>query len=139
MKNCKTFYETQTASNLQEMIHSSPRSLPSDKTLLHLWNKHFLTEIYRNIQTFAFKVLQECSSWGGQEMVQCKCFFWHETETLLLENFWRQKGFWLHCGKILFSMPSELKLIKWVRFVAQNCIVNEWSFLLVFVGIKAFC
>ena len=66
MKNCKTFYETQTASNLQEMIHSSPRSLPSDKTLLHLWNKHFLTEIYRNIQTFAFKVLQECSSWGSR-------------------------------------------------------------------------
>ena len=35
---------------------------PSDKILLRLWNKTFLTEIYRNIQTFAFKVLQECSS-----------------------------------------------------------------------------
>ena len=26
------------------------------------WNKIFLTEINRNIQTFAFKVLQECIS-----------------------------------------------------------------------------
>ena len=24
---------------------------------------------------------------GCQEMVQCKCFFWHQTETYLLENF----------------------------------------------------
>ena len=32
---------------------------PPDKILLRLWNKHFLTEIYTNIQTFAF-----------QEMVQ---------------------------------------------------------------------
>ena len=30
--------------------------------LLRLWNKSFLTERCRNIQTFAFKVLQECSS-----------------------------------------------------------------------------
>ena len=66
MKNCKTFYETQTASSLQEMIHSSPSSLQSDKISLHLWNKHFLTEIYRNIQTFAFKLLQECSSWASR-------------------------------------------------------------------------
>ena len=36
---------------------------PPDKILLRLWNKHFLTEIYTNIQTFAF-----------QEMVQWKCF-----------------------------------------------------------------
>ena len=34
---------------------------PADKTLLRLWNKNFLKEIYRNIQIFAFKVLQECN------------------------------------------------------------------------------
>ena len=40
---------------------------PSDKILLRLWNKHFYREIYRNIQTFAFKVLQECSSWASRK------------------------------------------------------------------------
>ena len=42
-------------------LHSPP--IPPDKTLLRLWNKNFLKEIYRNIHTFAFKVLEECSSW----------------------------------------------------------------------------
>ena len=58
---------------------------PSGKILLRLWKKTFFTEIYRNILTFAFKVLQECS-FGRQEMVECKCCFWHQTETCLLEN-----------------------------------------------------
>ena len=63
---------------------------PSDKILLRLWKKTFFTEIYRNILTFAFKVLQECS-FGRQEMVECKCFFWHQTEACLLENFGKLK------------------------------------------------
>ena len=60
-KNCKTFYEAQTASRLKEIIppHTSPT--PNNKILLCLWNKNFLKDIYRNIQTFAFKVLQEFS------------------------------------------------------------------------------
>ena len=29
---------------------------------MRLWDKNFLTEIYRNIKTFAIKGLQECSS-----------------------------------------------------------------------------
>ena len=33
--------------------------------MLRLWSKNFLREIYRNKQTFAFKVLQESSSWGS--------------------------------------------------------------------------
>ena len=69
MKNCKTFYKTQTASRLQEIIQSSPNPSPSDKMLLCLWKKKFLTEICRNIQTFAFKVLQKCSSWASRNGV----------------------------------------------------------------------
>ena len=65
MKNCKTFYETQTASCLKEIIQPPPTPITPDKILLHLWNKSFLREIYRNIQTFAFKVLQESSSWAS--------------------------------------------------------------------------
>ena len=74
MKNCRTFYEAQTASRLKEIIQNPPNrppppSPPPEKTLLRLSNKHFFTEIYRNIQTFAFKVLQECSSWESRNRV----------------------------------------------------------------------
>ena len=64
MKICKTFYETHIASCLKEIIQL-PHS-PTPKVLLHLWSKHCLMEIYRNIQTFAFKVLQESSSWASR-------------------------------------------------------------------------
>ena len=63
MKNCQIFYESQTVSHLQEITQPSPNPPTSDKTLLRLWKKNFLTEIYRDIQTFAFKVLQKSSSW----------------------------------------------------------------------------
>ena len=86
MKNCKTFCEGQTASCVKKIIkplyHPSPEP---DKILLRLWNKYFLTEIYRNIQTFAFEVLQEYSSWTSKnDAVQM--FFWHQTEKCWLEN-----------------------------------------------------
>ena len=63
-----------------------PTYTPSDKILLCLWNKNILTEIYRNIQTFAFKVLQDYSSWASRNGA-VQMFFWHQTETCLLENF----------------------------------------------------
>ena len=55
----KEVHEAQTASIPKEIT-----PLPPDKILQRLW-KVFLTihaEIYRYTQTFAFKVLQECSS-----------------------------------------------------------------------------
>ena len=65
MKNCKTFYEAQTAISLKEIIQPPPPPPPTppDKVLLCLWNKKFLTDIYRYIKTSAFKVLLECSTW----------------------------------------------------------------------------
>ena len=62
----KTLYETQTVSLLKEIIQPPPPTPPSDKTLLRLWNKNFLTKIYRNKQTCAVKVLQECGSWASR-------------------------------------------------------------------------
>ena len=47
---------------LRKLFSLPPTQPSSEKILLSLWNKHFYKEIYRNIQTFAFKVLQECSS-----------------------------------------------------------------------------
>ena len=55
MKNCKTFYEAQAASRLKLIIQVPPT--PQDKILQRLWHKYFVTDIYRYIQTFAFKVL----------------------------------------------------------------------------------
>ena len=37
-----------------------------DKNFLRLRNKNFLTELYTNIQTFAFQVLGERSSWASR-------------------------------------------------------------------------
>ena len=65
IKNYKTFYKSQTTSCLKEIIQPPPTPISPDKILLRLWNKTFLREIYRNIQTFAFKVLQESSSWAS--------------------------------------------------------------------------
>ena len=41
-----------------------PTCPSSDKILVILWKNKFM-EIYRNIQAFAFKVLQKCSSRNG--------------------------------------------------------------------------
>ena len=51
MKNYETFHEAQTASRLREIIHPP-------KSFQRLWNKNLPTEIYRNIQTFAFQMIR---------------------------------------------------------------------------------
>ena len=67
MKKCKTFCEGQTTIRVKEIIKLLYQPSPEpDKILLRLWNKYFLTEIYRYIQTFAFKVLEECNSLGSK-------------------------------------------------------------------------
>ena len=74
MKNCKTFYETQTASRLKEIIQSPPHPILQDKNLITFLKQDFLlrryTETYRHLLSKSFKnaVL------GGQEMVQFKYF-----------------------------------------------------------------
>ena len=70
MNNFKTFNEAQNTSRLNEIIERPPNPPPLRENL----TTSFLTEIYRNKWTFAFKVLQECS-FGRQETMECKCFF----------------------------------------------------------------
>ena len=73
MKNYKTFYEAQTASSLLSAPPPPVQPHQPHKSSLRLWNKYLLTEIYRNIQTFAFKGLPKCSSLesrnGAMQMV----------------------------------------------------------------------
>ena len=91
------------------------------------------TKIYRNIKTFAFKELQEWDSWasinGAVQML-----FLKPSRNMFAENILQsQKGFWLCCGSILFSMVGEF------RFFEQNyCKMND-LFSLVFVGFVTFC
>ena len=77
---------------------------------MSLWNKYFLTEVYRNIQRIDFL--------GHIEMVQCNCFSWHQPKMFLpvLQE----------C--IFFIMLSELNFTKSVRFIERNCIV-KWMIL----------
>ena len=71
MKNCKTFYETQTASPLKEIIQPPPTPHTTVENLARSLKQNFLREIYRNIQTFDFTVFQESSSWAsGNDAVQ---------------------------------------------------------------------
>ena len=64
--NHRTFCKAQTVSCFTKIIQPSPIPSQPDETLLRLWNKNFLKEIFRNIQTFSFKVLQECNSWPSR-------------------------------------------------------------------------
>ena len=62
----------------------TPNPPPSDKILLRPWEKKLwsYTEIYRHLLSKCFK---NTVLWR-LEMVQPECFFWHQTETCLLEN-----------------------------------------------------
>ena len=95
MKNCKTFCKAEAASHLKEVIQplppppAPPPLTPShplpDKTLLRLWKKRFLKEMYRNIQTFAFKVLQEFSS-SAPRNGAVQIFFLTANRNIFAEN-----------------------------------------------------
>ena len=71
---------------LPQSPHPTPR-LP-DKSFLRLWNKTFFTEIYKNIQTFAFKVFRECSenAWASRNGV-VQMFFLTPTRNMFAGKF----------------------------------------------------
>ena len=71
MKNFKIFCEAQIASHIK---------------------KYFLTEIYRNIQTFAFQVLRECSSWAFRNGA-VQMFFLTPTKKMFAEKFAKRVRF----------------------------------------------
>ena len=90
MKNCTTFYQAQRASCLKEIIKPVPHPTPPTPNQIKSYNvsgpKTILqryTKIYRHLLSKCFKNVVVL---GRQEMVQCKCFFWHQTGKYLLEN-----------------------------------------------------
>ena len=105
MENFKTFYEAQTASRLEEIIQPPP-----DKNFVRLWKKIVFTEIYRKIQTFAFPVLREYTSWAYKNGA-VQMFFLALTRNMFAEKCIKCVGFWLW-RSILFTMLSELRFVK---------------------------
>ena len=67
MKNCKIFYENQTASHLIEIIQPPPTPPPyHQKKSCYVFERKIFLERYKEIcRHFAFKVLQESSSWAS--------------------------------------------------------------------------
>ena len=78
---------------------------PPDKILLRLWNKNFLTEIYRNIYAFTFKVLQECGSWASRNDVK-QMLFLTLNRNMSAGKFVKSERVWLCCGSKFLSMLS---------------------------------
>ena len=66
MKNFKTFYDAQTASRLKKIIQTFPNHLQQIKPYYNSGTKNFLWRYAKNIQTSAFKVLQECGFWASR-------------------------------------------------------------------------
>ena len=139
MKNCKIFCKAQTTSRLKKIIQLFPISPSPDKTLLRLWKKKILKEIFRNIQTFCFKMLQECSSWAPRNGA-VQYFFWHQTNIntgkfVKSESFlallWEHIIFnvkWIEVRKIWGTLFERNCIAKCVIFFASFC--RLWYFLL---------
>ena len=103
MKNCKTFYETQKASPLKEIIQPPSTPHTTRENLDTSLQQNFLREIYRNIQTFVLKELQESNSWAsGNGAVQM--FFLTPNRNMFAGKFLKWESFlavfWEH---IIFS------------------------------------
>ena len=121
---------------LTKLFSLHPPPIPPDEVLLRLWNKNFLKETYRNIQIFAFKVLEECSSWMSRNG-PLQFFFLTPNRNMFAGKFVKWERFFILFWKhIIFSIKgvevneiSELNRIeKWVIFFASFCWL--WDFLL---------
>ena len=88
LKTFKTLYKTQTVSHLKKIILP-----PTRKKASCLWNGNFLMD-NRNVQTFSFQVLWECSSQASRN--GAVLFFLRPSRNVIAEKF-----------------------VKWIRFVAK--------------------
>ena len=71
-----------------------------------LWNKYFLLDMYRNIQTFAFKMLPECSSWASMNGAVQRSFLTPNRN--------------MFAGKFVRVFEKNC-IVKWVGFFATFC------------------
>ena len=96
---------------------------PPDESFLRLWNKNFRKEIsgvYRDSPS-----APKMQFLGVEKWCSVNVFFWYQRETY----------FWLLCGSLFFIMLSELRCVKWVRFLERNCIVKWVIFFASFLAL----
>ena len=124
MKNCKNILWS-LKSELPEgnywAFPQSPTQPPSDKILLRLWNKNFLTEIQINIQMFAFKVLQECSSLASGNGAD-QIFFLTPNMNMLAGKFVKWEKFLTVLREhIIFSVKEVRKMseVFWLKLYCE--------------------
>ena len=85
--------------------------------------KIFFKEIYRNIQIFAFKLLQECSSWASRNgLVQ----IFETTQSKFAGKFVKSERF---LGVFRVHTIFSVKWVK-VRKMSEVFLANVWSFFL---------
>ena len=83
----------------------------------------FFKEIYRNIQIFAFKLLQECSSWASRNgLVQ----IFETTQSKFAGKFVKSERF---LGVFRVHTIFSVKWVK-VRKMSEVFLANVWSFFL---------
>ena len=138
-KIVKHFMRPKQRAALKKFFRLPPTHSPPDKILLRLWSKNFLIDIYRNIQIFAFKVLQGCSSWASRNGA-VQMFFLKPNRNMFAGKVKKvfasvARAYYFQCQVKIWM----LRLVKQVRFLELNCLSNKSPFPLVFVGFETFC
>ena len=137
-KSCKTFCKAQTASRLKKTIQPTPNHPFHPHQIRSYHVSDIFKEIYRNIQTFDFKLLQECSSWASRTGA-VQIFFLAPNRNMFVGKLVKSERFWTVLQGHIILMSSELRFVKWVRFFVWNCNVKYVIFLLAFVGSETLC
>ena len=138
-KIVKHFMRPKQRAALKKFFRLPPTHSPPDKILLRLWSKNFLIDIYRNIQIFAFKVLQGCSSWASRNGA-VQMFLLKPNRNMFAGKVKKvfasvARAYYFQCQVKIWM----LRFVKQVRFLELNCLSNKSPFPLVFVGFETFC
>ena len=123
MKNCKTIYETQAASRLQEIIQPSPNPPLSKKMSLRLWEKFFYKDIQKYTNIF-FESTSKMLFLGVKKWCSANAFSDIKQKHVYWEILKVRQVFCLYCESILFSMSSESRSVEWIMFCERNFIVK---------------
>ena len=112
-KSVKHFMRPKQRPVLRKLFSLVSIHSPPDKILLYLWNKNFLTQIYRNIYGHLLSKCFKNAVIERPETVPCKCFFGHQTAKSL--QFVKSERF-------LIVLPEHFMFnIKWV----EVCKISE--------------
>ena len=137
-KIVKHFARPKQRAALRKLFSSTPNHPFHPHQIRSYHVSDIFKEIYRNIQTFDFKLLQECSSWASRTGV-VQIFFLTPNRNMFVGKLVKSERFWTVLQEHIILMPSELRFVKWVRFFEWNCNVKYVIFLLAFVGSETLC